>query len=63
MPAFEPLPPRLEELFTRERLPVAAAYRRHGYTLAQIAAPLGCHSSTVSRCLRREEAELRECKT
>ena len=62
-PQVEPLPPTLAELFARERLPVAVAYRRHGYTLAQIAAQLGCHNSTVSRRLRREEAQLHECKT
>jgi len=63
----EPLPPELHEIFARESsLPVLAAYRRHGYAIAQIAAHLGCHYSTVSRRLRREEAaerSMRECKT
>jgi putative transposase len=54
---FEPVPPTLEELFEREGAPVATAYRRHGYTLGQIATHLGCSYSTVSRRLRREEAE------
>ena len=58
-----PLPPSLGEIFGGERLPVATAYRQHGYTLAQIAARLGCHYSTVSRRLRREEHWLAECKT
>lgn len=55
---FEPIAPSLEDLFRRETTPVAAAYRRHGYTLSQIAAYLGCSYSTVSRRLRREEADL-----
>ena len=38
------------------------AYRWHGYTLAELAAYLGCHYSTVSRRLRREEQML-QCKT
>src|SRR5207253_2210992 len=59
----EPLPPNLEELLSCEPLPVATAYRRHGYTIGQIAAHLGCHYSTVSRRLRHEEAELAKCKT
>jgi putative transposase len=58
----EPVPPPLAEIFSREPLPVERAYRRHGYTIGQIAAYLGCHYSTVSRRLRREE-ELAKCKT
>ena len=58
----EPLPPSLEDLFGRELLPVASAYRRHGYTIGQIADYLGCHYSTVSRRLRREK-EVAKCKT
>lgn len=63
---FEPLPPTLAELFEQEGRPVATAYRRHGYTLGQIAQHLGCSYSTVSRRLRREETELAsvtDCKT
>jgi AraC-like DNA-binding protein len=64
---IEPTPPSLAEIFTRHpRLPVFVAYRRHGYTIGQIADHLGCHYSTVSRRLRREEAAeraMRECKT
>lgn len=64
---IEPAPPSLAEIFSRHRwLPVFVAYRRHGYTLGQIADHLGCHYSTVSRRLRREEAAartLRERKT
>jgi REP element-mobilizing transposase RayT len=59
----EPLSPALTEIFVRvPHAPVAAAYRHYGYTLREIAEHLGCHYSTVSRRLRREEA-VRECKT
>jgi len=58
-----PEPPTLEELFARERLPIATAYRRYGYTLREIGDYLGCHYATVSRALRQEEADLSECKT
>lgn len=50
-----PLSPPLEELFARERFPIAVAYRRYGYTLRDIGSHLGCHYATVSRALRREE--------
>jgi putative transposase len=54
---LEPLPPPLDELFsTGDTAPILTAYRRHGYTLQQIAEHLGCHYSTVSRKLRREES-------
>jgi putative transposase len=57
----EPMPPRLEEVFAGSGpAPIARAYRRHGYTLSQIADYLGCSYSTVSRRLRREEARLQE---
>jgi putative transposase len=53
----EPLPPTVAEIFAAEPdAPVLTAYRRHGYTLRAIAEHLGCHYSTVSRRLRREEA-------
>jgi REP-associated tyrosine transposase len=56
---IEPLPPTLLELFSAaDPTPVATAYRRHGYTLRDIAEHLGCHYATVSRRLRREEALL-----
>jgi putative transposase len=59
-----PLPPTLAELFVPEdETPVATAYRRYGYTLKQIGEHLGCHYSTVSRRLRREEAQVLQCKT
>jgi hypothetical protein len=45
-------------LFGRSPRPVADAYRLDGYTLREIADYLGCHYSTVSRRLRREEAGL-----
>jgi putative transposase len=54
----EPLPPLLDEIFAAApRFPVVQAYRRHGYTLSQIAKYLGCSYSTVSRRLRREESQ------
>jgi putative transposase len=54
---IEPIPPTLEELFSnRDSTPILTAYRRHGYTLKQIADHLGCHYSTVSRKLRQAEA-------
>lgn len=54
---IEPLPPTLGEIFARHpHAAVLNAYRRHGYTLRAIAEHLGCHYSTVSRRLRREEA-------
>jgi putative transposase len=63
----QPVSPPLAEIFASEtNFPVLHAYRRHGYSLAQIAEHLGCHYSTVSRRLRREEAAERamsECKT
>jgi REP element-mobilizing transposase RayT len=53
----QPRPPPLDELFDGSSpAAISAAYRRHGYTLAQIAEHLGCHYSTVSRRLRAEEA-------
>ncbi len=53
----EPLPPSLEELFTNgDPAPILTAYRRHGYTLRDIAEHLGCHYSTISRKLRKAEA-------
>ncbi|MFY9579576.1 MAG: helix-turn-helix domain-containing protein [Gaiellaceae bacterium] len=52
---IEPLPPDLNEIFKTSANPVATAYRRHGYTLRQIGEHLGCHYSTISRRLRREE--------
>jgi putative transposase len=58
----EPIPPTLDEIFAREPLPVERAYRFHGYTIGAIAAYLGCHYSTVSRRLRREEV-VAKCKT
>ncbi len=55
----EPIAPPLEEIFAATaEMPIALAYRRHGYTLRQIADYLGCSYSTISRRLRREEARL-----
>jgi putative transposase len=56
---IEPLRRPLDEIFDHEPAPVLAAYRKHGYTLREIASHLGCHYSTVSRELRDEEADAR----
>ena len=53
---WQPAPPSLAEIFQTTERHVAAAYRQYGYTLRDIACHLGCHYSTVSRRLRREEA-------
>jgi putative transposase len=55
---LQPLRRPLAEVFATEQAPIAAAYRLHRYRLHEIAAHLGCHYSTVSRALRREEAML-----
>jgi REP element-mobilizing transposase RayT len=55
---IEPMRRPLAEIFSDEALPVARAYRSHGYTLREIAEHLGCHYATVSRRLRKEEDEL-----
>jgi IS30 family transposase len=46
----------LDEAASRRRV------RRHEYTLAELGAYLGCHDSTVSRRLNREDQML-QCKT
>jgi REP element-mobilizing transposase RayT len=53
---WQPIPPTLDEVFELNVRPVAVAYRQYGYALREIAEHLGCHYSTVSRRLRREEA-------
>lgn len=45
----------LEALFGAEPMPIAAAYRVHGYRLREIAEFLDLHPSTVSYRLRRGE--------
>ena len=60
---LEPLRRPLEEIFAITNGPVAAAYCDHGYSLREIGEYLGCHYSTVSRRLGREEAAMRQCKT
>ena len=59
---LEPLRRSLEEIFASSSEPVAVAYRDRDYSLREIGAHLGCHYSTVSRRLRREEGML-QCKT
>jgi REP-associated tyrosine transposase len=55
----EPMRAPLEEIFERElKAPIAVAYRRHGYTLRQIAEYVGCSYSTISRRLRQEERQV-----
>jgi putative transposase len=58
---LEPLRRPLAEIFGATSTPLAAAYRDHGYSLRELAEHLGCHYSTVSRRLRREE--MLQCKT
>lgn len=41
---------------------LADAYREHGYTMREIAAHLGVHYATVSRRLRRHEANCRNAR-
>jgi putative transposase len=53
---WQPLPPPLDEIFSRAGEPIRTAYRDHGYTLREIADHLGCHYTTVSRRLKRSEA-------
>ncbi len=53
---WQPVPPSLGEIFASRERPVAVAYRDYGYTMREIAGHLGCHYSTVSRRLRREES-------
>jgi putative transposase len=60
---IEPLRPPLAEIFAERSEPIAVAYREHAYTLREIAEHLGCHYSTVSRRLRREETFLLDRKT
>lgn len=59
----EPQPPSLEELFAGDDgTAIKTAYRRHAYTLKEIADHLGCHYSTISRKLRAQEAEACDLK-
>lgn len=51
----------LEEIFSSDVFPVAASYRRYGYSLREISLYLGCHYSTISRRLRREEEAAGTC--
>lgn len=53
---WQPVRLSLAEIFETAESPVVLAYRGYGYTLREIAGHLGCHYSTVSRRLRREEA-------
>jgi putative transposase len=55
---LQPLRRPLADVFATEHAPISAAYRVHRYRLHEIAAHLGCHYSTVSRALEREEAML-----
>jgi len=55
-------PPLAEVLADAGNAGIAAAYREHAYTMNEIAAQLGVHYATVSRRLRRYEAELSDCK-
>ena len=56
--------PPLADLFGQHRSGAAMsfAYRVHGYTMANMAAHLGCHVSTVSRRLHAYERAMLDCK-
>jgi len=41
---------------------LSEAYRRHGYTMANMAEHLGCHVSTVSRRIAAHERGVLDCK-
>jgi len=61
---WQPVRPSLPELLREAtNSDIAVAYRDHGYTRREIAAHLGVHYATVSRRLRRYEAEMSDCKT
>jgi REP element-mobilizing transposase RayT len=61
---WQPVRPPLSALLPRlANDGIAAAYRDYGYTMRDIAEHLGVHYATVSRRLRRYEAEMLECKT
>lgn len=55
----DPVRPHLAEIITAPRNAdqLRRARHTHGYRIAQIAAFLGCHPSTVSRALRAAESE------
>jgi hypothetical protein len=56
----DPVPPGLAELLPEGTgAEIAAAYREHGYTLAEIGSHLGRHYTTISRRLRAYEASER----
>jgi putative transposase len=55
---LQPVRRALADVFANEEAPIATAYRVHHYRLREIAEHLGCHYSTVSRALEREEAML-----
>jgi putative transposase len=55
---LQPFRRPLADVFAAEHTPIATAYRVHHYRLHEIADHLGCHYSTVSRALEREEAML-----
>ena len=56
---WQPLRPPLEEFFATQTDPILTAYRDHGYTMRELAEHLDCHYATISRRLRRTEANLR----
>jgi len=61
---WQPVRSSLEELLSAaSNAQIAAAYTEHGYTMREIADHLGLHYATISRRIRRHEAEVSECKT
>jgi REP element-mobilizing transposase RayT len=55
-PSLDDRPPLAELVPTRDPQLIAAAHRRHGYRLAEIADHLGIHLSSVWRDVRRGES-------
>ncbi len=61
---WQPVRSSLEELLSpASNAHIAAAHTEHGYTMREIADHLGLHYATISRRIRRHEAEVSECKT
>jgi putative transposase len=56
--------PSIMELMDADDMAAAMvrAYRQHGYTMATIAAHVGCHVSTVSRRIHAYERRMLDCK-
>ncbi len=61
---WQPVRSSLDELLSAgSNARIAAAHTEYGYTMREIADHLGLHYATISRRIRRHEAEVSECKT